>query len=293
MIYIDICGGTKVVKNTGANEQCLYSPTVGYALATEDFAFASIAAFKTKVAWDAAKLAKSIAVMFSVEASELSNTEASFYESRTVKYRNKRARKGISFTHHLGLCSHSALESYEGSAYSRVFEFTADGNIKGVLQSDGTVKGQKLSDFTVGQIEEPVIEGDPQKTVVQLAYKNYKEFQDNGAIVEPDFDVEDYTGVFGVTLTVVGTPTATELVLRATAGCSGDIPVEGLVIGDFAAIKDSDGTDNTPDSVTPGAGADANLYTFVDTDLVSGSISVAPVAQGDVVYEAESVSFTV
>lgn len=287
MIYIDICGGTKVVKNTGANEQCLYAATVGYALAKENFAFANIAAFKTQAAWDAARLAKDVAIMFSVEASELANTEASFYESRTVKFRNKRARKGVNFTHHLGLCSHSALESYEGSEYSRIFEFTADGNIKGILQDDGTVKGQKMSDFTVGQIEEPVIEGDPQKTVVQIAYQNYRQFQNNGAIVEPDFDVEDYTGVFDATITVVGSPSATELVVRVTAGCNGDIPVEGLVIGDFSLGA------QTPDSVSAGAGDDANLYTFVDTDLTTGTISIPIHAQGDTVYEGAAVDFTV
>lgn len=289
MIYIDICGGTKVVKNTGAQDQCLYAATVGYALATETFAFADVDAFKTKTAWDAARLAKDVVIMFSVEASELNNEEATFYESRTLKYRNKRARKGINFTHHLGLCSHSALESYEGSAYTRIFEFTADGHIKGILQDDGTVKGQKLSSMIVGQIEEPVIEGDPQKTVVQLTYQNYREFQNNGAIVEPDFDPEDYNGIFDAKITVVGSPSATELVVRVTAGCNDDIPVEGLVLGNFSI----DDGGQTPDSVSAGSGADANLYTFVDTDLASGSISIPAVQVGEVVYEGASVSFTV
>lgn len=291
MIYIDICGG-KDVKNTGAKEQCLYAATVGYALAKDDFSFADVAALKTKTAWDAARLSKGVAVMFSVEKSELANEEASFYEGRTFKYRNKRARKGISFTHHLGLVSHDALSSYEGSSYSRIFEFTADGHIKGVVQSDGTVKGQKLSNFLVGQIEEPVIEGDPQKTVVQCTYKNFREFEKNGAIVEPDFDVEDYTGIFEVLLTVIGTPTATELVVRATAGANRDIPVVGLVLVDFNVLLTAGG-DQTPDSVTAGTGDDTNLYTFVDTDLASGTIAMLIVTQGDVVFEGSAVAFAV
>lgn len=291
-IYLDICGTKKTVKNTGSKEECLYSPTVGYALAKEDQSFADIAAFKTKAAWDAAKQAKDVAIMFSVEASELANTEPSFYESRTIKYRNKRARKGINFTHHLGLCSHAALASYEGSEYVRIYEFTEDGNIKGILQDDGTVKGQSLSNFLVGQIEEPVIEGDPQKTMAEVVYKNYKQFENGGCIVEPDFDVEDYTGIFEVLLTVVGTPTATELVVRATAGCSGDIPVEGLTLSDFNVLLPN-GTAQTPDSVTPGSGDDANLYTFVDTDLATGTVGTVVVDQSGVMYEAAPVNFTV
>src|SRR5690606_14071112 len=136
-IVIDRCGESSNPLNTGVGKQCLYAPTVGYALATEEQSFASLAAFRTKAAWDVDKEAKKIAVMFSVEQSALANVEPTFYESRTLKVKTKSARKGIQFTHHLGLCSHAALQSYEGSAYTRIYEFTADGDIKGVQQADG------------------------------------------------------------------------------------------------------------------------------------------------------------
>lgn len=294
MITQDRCGVSSSPKNTGADEQCLYKPTVGYALAKETQSFASLAAFRTQAAWDTAKEAKDIVVMFSVEKSELANVEATFYESRTLKVETKAARKGIKFTHHLGLCSHSALQSYENSLYTRIYEFTADGDIKGVLQSDGTVKGQSMSSFSVGDIIEPVIEGDPQSSVVDIVYLNPKQLTDNGAIVTPDFDVEDYKGVYPIQLTVEGTPSATELVVRATAKCGG-VALTGLVIGDFKAFTAAGASQTDAlDSVSAGSGDDANLYTISTTGLVSGSIATNVVTQSLAMYETDTATdFTV
>lgn len=286
-IVVDRCGDSASPRNTGVAKQCLYAPTIGYALATEDQSFADLAAFRSKTAWDADKMAKKIAVMFSVEKSVLSNVEATFYEARTVKVKTKSARKGITFTHHLGLCSHGALQSYENSNFTRIYEFTADGDIKGIIQEDGSIKGQSLSAFLVGDILEPVLEGDPQSTVVGVVYKNAKELTTNGAIVTPDFDPEDYKGIYPLNLSISGTPTATSLVVSVGAGCDG-IPFGGLDLSDFVA-KRADGSDQTSalTSMTAGTGANLNIYTFVTTGLVSGSIETIVKAQTLAMYQSD------
>lgn len=289
----DGCGDSKAVKNTGSDTQCLTKPTVAYALAKSSQSFASVTAFRTKTAWDTAKEAKDIVVLYSVERSELANIEPTYFESRTKKVETKAARKGLKVTHLLGYCSHAALESYENSDYTYIYEFTEDGQIKGVVQDDGTVTGQQLSDFLVGPVNEPVIEGDPQTSIVDIVYYDARELTKSGAVVTPDFDVLKYKGIYPVTLTVEGTPSATELKIRATYGCS-DKPLTGLVIGDFYLTQDSDGAEQTPDSVSAGSGDDTNLYTFVDTDLANGTIKTNVVTTSLAMFETDvSIDFDV
>lgn len=288
----DNCGSTTSKKVTGADKQCLTKPTVAYALAKEDQSFADAAAFRSKTAWDTAKEAKDIVVMYSVDKSELANVEPTFYEGRVTRYKTKEARKGLRVTHLLGYCSHGALLTYEESEYTRVYEFTEDGQIKGVEQSDGTIKGQELSNFIVGIVNEPVIEGDPQNCVVEMVYADPNEMSNNGAVVTPDFSVLKYKGIYPATLAVVGSPSATELVVRATYGCDGK-PLTGMDINDFIVLTAA-GASQTPDSVSAGSGDDANLYTFVDTDLATGTIATNVVTQTLAMFETEeAVSFTV
>lgn len=288
----DSCGTTKAVKNTGSDTQCLTKPTVAYALGKSSQSFASVTAFRTKTAWDTAKEAKDIVVLYSVERSELANVEATYFESRTRKIETKAARKGLKVTHLLGYCSHAALESYMDSDYIYIYEFTEDGQIKGIVQEDGTVTGQLLSSFVVGPVNEPVIEGDPQTSVVDMVYYDARELTKSGAVVTPDFDVLKYKGIYPVTLTVEGTPSATELKIRATYGCS-DKKLTGLVLADFI-LKTAAGATQTPDSVSAGTGDDVNLYTFVDTDLATGTIETDVVVTSLAMFETDaSIEFTV
>ena len=285
----DNCGSTTSKKKTGADKQCLTKPTVGYAISKSSQVFADAVAARTKVAWDTNKQAEDIVVLYNIDKSELANAEPTFYEGRTNRIKTKEARKGIRFTHLLGYCSHGALKSYEDSEYNYIYEFTEDGLIKGVEQADGTIKGQEMSNFIVGVCEEPVIEGDPQKCVVEVVYADPNEMSNSGAVLKPDFNILKYKGVYPAQLTVVGTPTATELVVRATYGCDGK-PLTGLE----NSVANFDLGAQTPDGVTAGTGDDANLYTFADTDLVTGTIALNVVAQTLAMFGSEeSVTFTI
>ena len=135
----DKCGTTGSTKATGADKQCLTKPTVAYALAKSTQSFADADAFRSKTAWDTAKQAEDVVIMYSVDRSELANVEPTYYEGRISRIKTKEARKGLNVTHLLGYCSHGALLSYEESEYTHVYEFTEDGLIKGVEQSDGTI----------------------------------------------------------------------------------------------------------------------------------------------------------
>lgn len=282
-IYIENNTLIGATKNTGAPaKQELHKATINYALTTEAFEFADIAAAKNQTIWDAAKAAKDIAIMFSVEGSELANAEATYYESRTLKIATKEARKGIKFKHHLDLYSHSALKSYADSGYTRIIEFTEDGKIKCVLEN-GKIKGQKMSEFIVGLLTEPVIGGDPGSTTAEVVYSNYEDFEDNGHLLIPDFDVEDYEGIYDVALTVESA-SATEIILTATTLQGAN--VTNLVLANW---KETSGTINAS-SYDAGTGK----YTLTGTAFVTGTIATdGVIEQTNIMYEAEPVVLTV
>lgn len=294
MIIQDNSATKSGVKNPGADKERLSLFTIGYILAKGSQSFASVDAFRTKAAWDSARLAKDIAVLYSVEKAELANVEPTYYESRTLKILTKDNIKGLKVTHHLGYISHAALESYAGSEYTYIYEITSDGQIKGVIQEDGSVKGQLMSNFVVGPVIEPVLDGDPQSSIVEIVYDDPRALSKSGAIVTPDFDITKFKGIYPITLKVEGNPTATELKVRATYS-NQNIPLTGLNLASFTdKILKADGSTQTPNSVSAGSGDDANLYTFVDSDLETGTIATNVVSQSLIVLETdEAIPFTV
>lgn len=275
----DNCGKSKSTKLTGYDKQCLKKPTIAYALAKSDQSFADADAFRSKSAWDTEKQNKDIVMMYLADQSELANEDPTYYEGRVSKFKTKEGRKGLRIRHLLGYCSHSALLSYEESEYNYIYEIKEDGQAVGIEQEDGSIKGQELSNFLVGIVQESVIGGDVQHCFVDIIFADPNEVSNSGAIVNPNFNLLKYKGIYPAQLEVVGTPTATEIVLRATSGCSGN-SLTGLEseLAKFNFLK-ANGTDNSPDSVTAGTGDDTNLYTFVGTGLETGTVELDVVAQ--------------
>ena len=273
-------------KNTGVAKEVLEGATIRYALTRGDFEI-SLDDAKSLTNWNTAKRSQHVVPFGSIEANlEASNTEATYYEGRTIKLETKAARKGKKATHHLGIHSHAAYKSYEDSEYTRVLEFTDDGYIKGVLTPDGKLQGQLLSNYNVGIRKDATFEA-PASTDIEFIYSNYRDFEENGVILEPDFDLEDYEGIYTVLLEVVGTPTATELVVKATERSAGT-PVIGLAQADFEFLKE----EGTAQSVS-GLTANENTYTLNGTGFVSGTIATVVVEKTNIMYQADKVTVTV
>jgi len=278
-ILIDIYEESST-KGTGSSNQCLESATIGYALAKANFSFGSLADAKSKTAWNTAKKNKDVVVMFDVEATENTNTDPTYAESRTIKYETQAARKGKTFTHHLGLDSHSALKSYQNSGYTRIFEFTKDGYIKAVQGEDGSIKGQLLSNLTVGIRQDGTFDAMP-TTTVELTYKDFNEFENNGVITQPDFDINAYEGIYPVTLSLVSA-TSSQIVVTATTGYEG-LSVEGLALADFELLR-TNGATQTISAVSDSG----NTYTLTGSSLQSGTLGLKGVVEKtDIVYESD------
>lgn len=270
--------------NTGAKKQCLEGVTEKHYVAKNGFKFATLADFKNKAKWLLAIKAKDIVPLY--EAYELApeNTEATFYETGNFKYETAPAVKKVSFESYLGLCSHRAVVSYnESSVYTQVFEFTNKGEIIGVVTDDGGIKGQELSSLNVG-IRNVATKDKPAFTKVSVVYKDYKEFENNPAVIKPGFGHLELEGIYDVELTLVSA-SATSIKFTAGVGCSGgDAFIKTLVNANIKVLNAS-GAAYTHAFVTADSQgimeitgvAFANNFT-IDLDGV--------VTSGDMLYEA-------
>jgi hypothetical protein len=225
--------------NTGAKKQCLEGVTEKHYVAKNGFKFATLADFKDKAKWLEYIQAKDIVPLY--EAYELApeNTEATFYETGNFKYETAPAVKKVSFESYLGLCSHRAVVSYnESSVYTQVFEFTNKGEIIGVVTDDGGIKGQELSSLNVG-IRNVATKDKPAFTKVSVVYKDYKEFENNPAVIKPGFGHLELEGIYDVELTLVSA-TATSIKFTSGVGCSGgDALIKTLVDANIIVLDAS------------------------------------------------------
>lgn len=286
-VLIEINGAsTAGTKNTGFSREYLEGATVNYALTKGSFSFDNKDDAKNLAKWKEAIKNKDVVPFFSVEANlENSNTEPTYYEGRTVKIKTKAARKGKKFTHHLGIDSHSSLKSYEDSEYNRVIEFTEDGYIKAVIDSDGRVRGQKLNRLDVGIRKDATFET-PASTDVEFSYDSFKEFENNGYIFEPSFDTDDIEGIYNIVLEITGA-TGNSIGFKAYEK-SEMTPIENLALEDIIVL-DADGLPQTAAGLTFTKGA----YILNGTSFVTGTLSTVVVEKTNIMYEAEEASFKI
>lgn len=265
--------GTKGLKSLGETKK--------YILATQDQKFLSIADFKSESKHDEFIVSKKLVYFFDVESIESANTEDEFLESSINKDISKEGKKINKFRHELDVCSYKALLSYVGSVYTKIYEITAKGYIRGVAYSDGTITGMDLSNFIVSQYSQRY--GDVfESAIVEVVYSDRNEFVKNPAVVKADFDAKTKKGVFDATLEIVGTPNTTTIVAKVTSGCCGDV-VSGLLLANWKFDKTSDGAPQTIDSVSEVNG----VYTFTGTGFESGLLGTDGVInQTSIIIEA-------
>lgn len=125
--------------------------------------------------------------------------------------------------------------------------------------------------------------------------ESYEDWNLYGAAVKPTAfnPLTDIDGLLDVNLTISGTPSSSEIIVDVKTDLNAD-GVTDLVIGDFSFLKDSDGSAQTPDTMTESTSVDGR-YTFDFTGLVDGTVDlVVPASLSIDGYEASSeTSFTV
>lgn len=127
----------------GAEKELFWSPN--------DFAFANKADAVSLTAWNAAVAAGNLFYLGTIEEFDPNDTEASFYESPNGDLRLKTSEASRVRQYRLveSAPTHAALLSLDG-VNGRLFIRTSRGYLKARLESDGTVRGLKTSQFDVG-----------------------------------------------------------------------------------------------------------------------------------------------
>ncbi|MCC9016926.1 hypothetical protein [Flavobacterium lipolyticum] len=264
MVYQECKNKKKAKKNTGAKEQCLEGLTIKTAVHEPGFTFDSIEDAKDKTKWNAAVADKQIIPLYEVEELASANTEDTVFEGRRNQYITSTGKKVTTYNSFLSLCSHSALKTYH-KADLGLFEFTEDGAIKGVINEDGTVKGQAIV-MNVGKRIDPTSDR-PASTQVTLNYKDYNEFEDDGAILRPEgWGADDIFGIFDVTLKQVSA-SASEIKFTATDGCSGGDEEITSFVGLNFILRDTSGAVVTHSFVPA---APDGIYTLTGTGFTDG-----------------------
>lgn len=265
MIYQECKAQGGSTKNTGAKEQCLEGLTIRNAIAIPGFKFETVTAAKTKSVWDTAIAEKKIFPLYDVEELASANTEDTFFEGRSRKYKTASGKKESTYSSFLGLCSHNALKSFDGKEM-QLFEFTEDGAILAVMDTDNAkVKGQNVV-LTVGK-RLPATADRPASTPVTISYKDFNEFEDSGAILRPEgWDGMDLYGIFDVTITQVAA-TATSIKFKVSDGCAGGGDVLSVFEDGDVIVKDGTGATQSVTFVAPDS---EGVYEVTGTGFTNG-----------------------
>ena len=283
-ILINETGGGALVqtKNTGGAKQNTPKPIRKYALARKDFDFATLALSRSKAAWDTAKEAKDIVVFWDVnEPPAQNNTEATKKEGRFKNYPLKDGVRGLKLIHYVDDDAYAALKTYDDSSeYTRMFRILTDGNYTCDIQDDESVKGELLSNFSVGVLNDTTDET-PQNCEVDIKFSG-----DTKSVLQPDFDLETYEGIYDVRFTIVSA-SATEIVVQADS----DGAVTSLVQANWK-FTEGGGADEPITGSSPNA--TAGEYTLTGAAFVTGTLSLdGVVTQSDVMYEGISKAVTI
>lgn len=252
-------------KNTGAKEQCIAAPVVRHCLATNEQEFATVADFKDLAVWKTDRDSKDLIPLYPLEELSIADTEDTYKEGNE-KYRTAIGQKIRKFNCVLSECSHAALKSYHGKIL-RVYEFTKEQEIKGITIDGTKVKGQTVK-IEVGKLVDAVNDN-YQYSPVTLYYQDYNEYEEGAVRVKPDWPNLEIEGIFDVQLELVGTPTASSIKFKASAGCVGDV-VKSL-ISENVTVK------------TAGGSAITHSFLTADADGVYELTSTAAFANGDVI----------
>lgn len=261
VIYNDACGLEKAaaVKNSGGKKQCVPKPAFSLNMAKESFSFPTVTDARTKAAWDAAKLNKDIIPLYKIEEYTAANTEEKKYEGRFDDYITDEAIKGTTYNHIIGDCSYEVIKSLRNAGYTRVFITLSDGTFTAQALEDGRIKGQPISNYEVGILNDSEIAGKPQNADITLKFEDHVK-----SILNPDFDLRTYEGVYDVELTEVSA-SATAIRFTAASGCSGSL-IEAFEDGDFV-VHDLAGAVQTVTFVPP---TPQGVYELVGTTFTTG-----------------------
>lgn len=195
---------------------------------------------------------------------------ATVYEDSSLSYIDVAANKyRFRFSISQNLCLHKAMYTHRRTN-GRVYLRDRKGYLLGTLLSTGyfaglsiellNPEGFKFNDGTVAT-----------KSPILVALANSVELNANGYMFNASSFVYELESIVDVSLTVIGTPTATSIVVDVKTVCD-NTAVSGLVFGDFVKLTtlgvSQSVTSSTESTAVPGR------YSLVGTGWTTGTIDL-------------------
>jgi len=171
------------------------------------------------------------------------NSEQAVYENTPLAVMAVRdGRYNFRFEIKENLCLHKAMFTHRAIS-GRVFFIDVENQIIGTLDSDGNLIG--FSIMLLNTEKMMISNGTVStKSPVTIVLRDNLELDRDGALVDAPF-INTLARLTDVTLTIVGSPTASSLVVDVKATCD-DTPVNGLVLADFVLTKNDGMAQTTP-----------------------------------------------
>lgn len=281
-ILVESNKATATARNTGANGQVLEGPVIKYALATTEQEFASVTAAKTLATWKADVALKKIIPFFELEELAVGDTADTKFEGNK-SYTTAFGEKIRTFNMMIGLPSHNAVSSYNGKTM-RLYEFTDKQEIKAISADGIKVKGQLVTIEVGKRID--ALKDKPAYTPVILKYKDFREFENDGHILKPEWSpVVEVKGIIDAVIEVVS-HTATSVKFKVLENDTKD-PITSLQDSDVL-YKTAAGVAITHSFVIPDANGVYELTGagFATSDVLSGKGVLAKVEDSYEVLKA-------
>lgn len=262
-ILVESNKDTATARNTGANGQVLEGPVIKYALATTEQEFATVAAAKTLATWKADVALKKIIPFFELEELAIGDTADTKFEGNK-SYTTAFGEKIRTFNMMIGLPSHNAVSSYNGKTM-RLYEFTDKQEIKAISPDGIKVKGQLVTIEVGKRID--ALKDKPAYTPVILKYKDFREFENDGHILKPEWSpVVEVKGIIDAVIEVVS-HTATSVKFKVLENDTKD-PITSLEASDIL-YKTAAGVAITHSFVIPDADG---VYELTGTGFATGDV---------------------
>ncbi len=183
------------------------------------------------------------------------------------------------------ICMHKATFSHKRSD-GRVFLIDKKNQLFGTKGVDGKFKGFKLQLLNPENLMIGVDGSVATKSPIQIALDDTGEINENGYTVKAGSVISSLVPLADVTLTLVGSVSATTIVVDVKASCDGT-PITGLVVADFALTE----TDGDPQTITSAVESTTveGRYTLTGTAFVDGFLNLDPPAILSIdAYEAQN-----
>ena len=245
----------------------------GLLLTSSDFKFDTYADFADKTVWEEGIKDGQIFPLQGIYEFDDNTSEVKYYESPLGdKLKLDDGKYGFTFRFDLNLEIHKELQNLSGGNL-RYFRIDSNNNVLGFSDDGTTVKGYSIKTIEVEKMVAATADT-PAWSPVTIVEANPAQLNKFGLFVNPDWVATELIGAVPVTMTGVGTPSTTEIVVAVgnvyglnSDGSVASVPMAGIDPTDIVVTKA--GVTEATSFVDNGDGTYTGTGTYSSADELS------------------------